>query len=70
MVETAKGSTIIIRNKEFTVESGIPLTSAIAGLGLDPESYIALRKGEMIALDTVLQAGDTVKLFPMISGGS
>jgi sulfur carrier protein ThiS len=68
MVEIAKTS-VIIRNKVYPVESGIPLTEVIAGLGLDPESYMAIRKGEMISLDAVIQAGDTIKLFPIISGG-
>lgn len=61
---------LIVRTTEYEVPAGQTLEQAIRQIDLYPESYLALRDGEMIAADEILREGDTVKLIAAISGGS
>ena len=40
-----------------------------AGEGLSLGGYIAVRNGKVITGDTLVAAGDSVDIFPAISGG-
>jgi sulfur carrier protein ThiS len=60
---------IILRNKEFSVRHGMTIRSAILKLGLQPESVLPTRKGELISEEDIIQEGDVITLIPVISGG-
>jgi sulfur carrier protein ThiS len=60
---------ITLRDKKYEVEPGLTVRKAIQKLGLTPESYLAVRQGEMITEDTILKDGDQIKLVAVISGG-
>lgn len=60
---------IVLRKKEYFVEGGITVEKALEQLGLPPESYLAVRNGEMITERELLRDGDEVKLVAVISGG-
>ena len=61
---------MIVRKQEYEAPAGLTLQQAIEHIGLQPESYLVLREGEMIVATEVLREGDTVKLIAVISGGS
>jgi sulfur carrier protein len=62
--------TIKLRDKEFSLKGNLTLSQVYKRLGLDIESYLAVRDGEIITEDRLLKDGDMVKLVPVISGGS
>jgi sulfur carrier protein ThiS len=61
---------LILRDKEYQVNAGMTLLSALKKINIVPESVIATRNGEMILEDEILQSGDEIKLVAVISGGS
>jgi sulfur carrier protein ThiS len=41
----------------------------IEAVDLAPETVLAVREGELLSQDTVLEAGDELRLLTVISGG-
>jgi sulfur carrier protein ThiS len=62
--------TLIIRNKEYQVEPGLTIQEAIRQIGLEPETYLAVRDGQLADQDEVLRDGEVIKLVAVISGGN
>lgn len=62
--------TIKLRDKEYSLPGDLTLSQVYKRLGLDTESYLAVRDGEIITEDKLLKDNDRVKLVPVISGGS
>jgi sulfur carrier protein ThiS len=62
-------TTIILRDREYAVKSGMSLLHALKKLDILPESVLCTRDGELITEDAILQAGETIKLISVISGG-
>lgn len=60
---------LILRDKEYEVQAGMTLLSALDKARILPESVIATRDGEMILEDEILRSGDVIKLVAVISGG-
>ncbi len=62
---------IIIRKNEYFLEpsKNLSVKSAMAQLDILPESFLAIRNGEILTEHEPLRDGDTVKLIPVISGG-
>lgn len=60
---------IAFRDQQHTVRSGMTARSAILKIGLDPNAVLIVRNGELITDDEILDAGDQVRLVPVISGG-
>lgn len=60
---------LVLRNHQHEVRPGMTLLSALKLIGVLPESVIAVRNGEMILEDEILQDGDEIKLVSVISGG-
>jgi len=58
------------RNQIYEVEARLTLLEALERLGIDPESVLAVREGEMIGGAYRLEAGDEVRLVAVISGGA
>ena len=62
--------TLILRDREYEVKAGMTLQHALEKIEVQPESVIAVRDGEMITDDEILQDGDRIKLVAVISGGA
>ena len=60
---------LILRDREYEVNPGMTLLSALQKINVVPESVIATREGEMILEDEILKDEDVVKLIAVISGG-
>ena len=60
---------LVLRDKEYKVNAGMNLLSALKKCNIVPESVIATLNGEMILDDEILNDGDVVKLISVISGG-
>lgn len=60
---------IIFRKKEYPVEPGTTIRTAIQAIEIVPESIIPTRKGQLISEEDVIQDGDIIRLVPVITGG-
>jgi thiamine biosynthesis protein ThiS len=60
---------IVLRQQEFEVHAGMTLLSALQKVNILPEGIIAVRNGELIEEDEILQDGDVIQLISAISGG-
>jgi sulfur carrier protein len=61
---------IVLRDQEYEVKGGMTLREALAKLGINRESVLATRQGELITDDEILRPGETIRLVAVISGGS
>jgi hypothetical protein len=61
---------LILRNQIFLVSDNILLDEALRSVGIEPETVLAVRNGELISADTLLADQDKVQLVHVISGGS
>ena len=60
---------LILRDKQIEVPSRMTLRAALLKVGLQPDTYLAIRDGEMITDDELLHDNDKIKLIAVISGG-
>jgi sulfur carrier protein ThiS len=65
-MQTAK---LVYRDKEWEVRSGMTVRSAIEKVGLDPYNVLALRNKKLINDQTIIDAGDEIRIVNVISGG-
>lgn len=65
-MSTAK---ITYRKQEWEINSGITVRDALIKIGLDPYAVLALREKKLINDQTILEAGDEIRLVNVISGG-
>lgn len=61
--------TLILRDKEYEVRSGMTISHALEKIGVNRESVIPTRNGEMVTDDEILKEEDIIKLIAVISGG-
>jgi sulfur carrier protein ThiS len=57
------------RKQEWELEGKLTVRQAVERVGLNPESVLAVRDGELITEDVRLQDGDEIRLVAVISGG-
>jgi sulfur carrier protein ThiS len=62
--------TLVFRGKEYFLPGNLFVHQALKRIGLDAESYLVVRDGEVITEDQLLKPGDRVRIVPVISGGS
>ncbi len=60
---------LILRDKEFEAKPGSTVRHALEKAGIQPESVLATRNGELITDDEILKEGEVIKLVAVISGG-
>ena len=60
---------LVLRKDEYEVKSGMTVRHALEKIGLDPDSVLVTRDGELITDDEILQENDLIKLVAVISGG-
>ena len=61
--------TVIYRDKTWEHKPGSTVRHVIEKAGLNPESFLAVRDGELINEATLTQDGDVIKLIAVVSGG-
>jgi len=59
-----------LRNKDYEVPAGMTVRDALRRVGLEPESVLPTRDGELITDDEQLREGELIKLVAVISGGT
>ena len=59
-----------LRDKVYEVPSGMTIRDALLRLGIEPESVLPTRQGELITDDERLLEGEVVRLVAVISGGA
>ena len=60
---------LILRGKEYDVKSGTTVRHALEKVGVNSETVLATRDGELITDDEIVREGDVIKLVAVISGG-
>ena len=60
---------LIYRDKTWELRGGMTVRDAILKVGLDPESVLPLRNGELINEETIVADDDVIKLVAVVSGG-
>jgi sulfur carrier protein ThiS len=58
-----------LREKEYEVPAGMTVRDALRRLGIEPESVLPTRQGELITDDETLRDGESIRLVAVISGG-
>ena len=62
-------ATLILRKQVYETKPGMTVRKALEKLGLEPDSVLATRNGELITDDEIIKESDVIKLVPVISGG-
>jgi sulfur carrier protein len=57
------------RKQEWELEGKFTVRQAVEKVGLNPESVLAVRNGNLVTEDVRLEDGDEVRLVAVISGG-
>lgn len=60
---------MILRTQEYEIKHGMTVRNALQKIGLEPDSVLATRNGELITDDEIIREDDLIKLIPVISGG-
>lgn len=60
---------LILRDQVFEVKAGMTIRSALVKVGIEPNSVLATRDGELVTDDELLIEDDKIKLIAVISGG-
>jgi sulfur carrier protein ThiS len=60
---------MILRKQEFEIKHGMTVRTALQKLGLEPDSVLATREGELVTDDEIIEENDVITLVPVISGG-
>ena len=63
---------IFIESRDFKKKvkpSGKTLEEVLCASGINADNFIAMRNGKLITRDEKIRDGDSIKLFPVISGG-
>ena len=63
-------ATIILRDKQYEVKSGMTVRHCLEKIGVLAESVLVTRQGELLTEDIIVNDGDVIKLVSVISGGS
>ena len=61
--------TVIYRDRTWEVKPGSTVRHVIQQAGLNPESILVVRNGELVNEATLTESGDTIKLVAVVSGG-
>ena len=63
-------ATLKLRDKVYEVPAGMTVRDALLRLGIEPESVLPTRSGQLITDDQQLQDGEVIRLVAVISGGA
>ena len=57
-------------DREVEVAGGRPVGAVLDELGVNPDTVLVIRHGDLITRETRLDEGDEIEVRPVISGGS
>ncbi len=57
-------------DREVEVVGGRPVGSVLDELGVNPDTVLVIREGELVTRETRLDDADEIEVRPVISGGS
>lgn len=60
---------VTYRNKEWELPGRMTVRELIRKVGLQPELVLAVRDGQLLTEDTLVEENDHIKLVAVISGG-
>ena len=63
-------ATLRLRDKVYEVPAGMTVRDALLRIGIEPDSVLPTRQGELVTDDSLLQEGETIRLVAVISGGA
>jgi len=58
-----------LRDKVYEIKPGMTVRDALQKSGIEPDSVLATRDGELITDDEIVKENDEIKLISVISGG-
>jgi sulfur carrier protein ThiS len=61
---------LTLRDQEYEVRSGMTIRDALLKIGIQPETVIPTREGELVTDDELLEEGEHIRLVAVISGGA
>ena len=66
---TTQKATIQFDSRSVEIHPNTTVGKALKILKLNSNSYLAIRDGELITEDVIIQPGDKIQLIKVISGG-
>lgn len=60
---------ITLRDKSYNVPSGSTIRHALEKIGVNPDTVLPTRDGELLTDDELVRDGDHIRLVAVISGG-
>lgn len=57
-------------DREVEVVGGRPVRAVLDELGMNPDTVLVIRGGELVTRETRLDDGDEIEVRPVISGGA
>ncbi len=60
---------VTYRNKEWELSGRMTVRELIRKVGLQPELVLAVRNGQLLTEDMIVEETDQIKLVAVISGG-
>jgi sulfur carrier protein ThiS len=57
-------------DREVEVVGGRPVRAVLDELGVNPDTVLVIRGGELVTRETRLDDGDDIEVRPVISGGA
>jgi sulfur carrier protein ThiS len=57
-------------DREVDLEGGCPVREVLRELGVDPDTVLVIREGELITREAQVGQDDRLEIRPVISGGS
>lgn len=60
---------LILRSKTVEVKAGMALYHSLEKAGIPFESVLAIRAGELLTEEEILNDGDEIRLVAVVSGG-
>ena len=57
-------------DREVQVAGGRPVRDVLSELGVNPDTVLVIRSGELVTRETRVDEADEVEIRPVISGGA
>ena len=61
---------LILREKTYPIPSGTTIRHALEKIGVNPDTVLPTRDGELLTDDELVRDGDYIRLIAVISGGA
>lgn len=61
---------MILRDQTYPIASGMTIRHALEKIGVNPDTVLPTRNGELLTDDELVREGDRIRLVAVISGGA